>query len=484
MRKGVQLITYPDSLGGNLKSLHAVLENNFRGLFDGVHILPFYPSSGDRGFAPLTYFKVAPDFGSWEDISDLGSSHDVLADVMVNHISARSEYFQDFLMHGRKSKYANYFITLEKFWEDGIPVESDVEKIFLRREKPYSDYIVAATGKKETVWTTFGKENPSEQVDLDINSDEVRQMFVDVFRHFSEQNINIVRLDAVGYVAKKIDTSCFFVDPDVYDFLDWVRSIAEPLNIELLPEVHSHYSIQYKLSEKGYWIYDFILPYRILEALLTSKSEALTEYLKIRPLKQFTMLDCHDGIPVKPDLDGLVKSTDARHIVDICLSRGANLSKIVSDEHKGACGFDVHQIRGTYYSMLDCDDDAYIAARALQLFTPGIPQVYYTGLLAGENDNVRVAETGEGREINRHNYCMEEIEQSLRKPVVQRLLALIKFRNQYDVFDGDFQVSGTKDTISLCWNKGSLKASLDVDLKEKETVIRYIKDGLGNSFVA
>ncbi|MCL2864274.1 MAG: sucrose phosphorylase [Lachnospiraceae bacterium] len=481
MKKGVQLITYPDSLGGNIKELKDVLHKHFSGLFNGIHILPFYPSSGDRGFAPLTYFEVDSEFGTWEDIAGLGGEYDILADLMVNHISRKSRYFQDFLKKGRESEFSSYFLTLDKVWEDGNPVTADINKMFLRREKPYSAYTVGADSKEELVWTTFGKEDPSEQIDFDINSIAVRQMFVEILKHFSQQKINIVRLDAVGYVIKKLGTTCFFVEPEIYGFLDWIQSVAKPLGIELLPEVHSHYGIQYALAERGFWIYDFILPYRILEALLTKKSANLADYLKNRPHKQFTMLDCHDGIPVKPDLDGLVDSKDAKELVEICLSRGANLSKVVSEEHKSESGFDVHQIRGSYYSLLDCNDDAYIVSRALQFFTPGIPQVYYVGLLAGENDYEKVEKTGEGREINRHNFSSDELEESLQKPVVKRLLALIRFRNQYDVFDGDFRVRETDDTMNLFWEKGDLKASLHVDFRENKAVIQYldpIKNGI------
>lgn len=120
-------------------------------------------------------------------------------------------------------------------------------------------------------------------------------------------------MDAVGYVIKKLGTSCFFVEPEIYDFLDWVKELARSLEIELLPEVHSHYSIQYKLAEHGCWIYDFILPYRILDTMINQSSEALCDYLKNRPAKQFTMLDCHDGIPVKPDLDDLIVTTEAKN---------------------------------------------------------------------------------------------------------------------------------------------------------------------------
>ena len=112
----VQLITYPDSLGGNLKSLKYVLDNYFQDVFQGgIHILPPFPSSGDRGFAPLTYLEIAPEFGDWDDIKEIATEYDILLDLMVNHISQKSEYFQDFLLHGRDSKYADLFITLEKY---------------------------------------------------------------------------------------------------------------------------------------------------------------------------------------------------------------------------------------------------------------------------------------------------------------------------------------------------------------------------------
>jgi len=191
--------------------------------------------------------------------------------------------------------------------------------------------------------------------------------------------------------------------------------LANSLGIELLPEVHAQYSTQFKLAENGNWIYDFILPYMILESLINKTSINLCKYLEVRPYKQFTMLDCHDGIPVKPDLDGLVRTDDAKKLVDICVERGSNLSLIHSSEHKDKDGFDVHQIRCSYYSVLNCDDDAYLAARAIQFFAPGIPQVYYVGLLAGENDYEKVEDTGEGRDINRHNFSTMEIEEALQK---------------------------------------------------------------------
>ena len=189
------------------------------------------------------------------------------------------------------------------------------------------------------------------------------------------------------------------------------------------------------------------------------------------------MLDCHDGIPVKPDLDDLVETKAAQKIVDVCVERGSNLSLIYSDAHKNKDGFDVHQIRCSYYSVLNCDDDAYLAARAIQFFAPGIPQVYYVGLLAGKNDDEMVKLTGEGREINRHNFTISEIEKEVQKPVVQRLLKLIDFRNDYPAFNGEFIIENAKDNeIKLTWKKEDKCCTLNIDLDTYKSVIEYIDE--------
>ena len=322
--------------------------------------------------------------------------------------------------------------------------------MFLRRQVPYSTFNI--NGEDVSVWTTFGKETPSEQIDLDINSDAVRQLLKEFFENFHKNNVKIVRLDAIGYVTKKLGTSCFFVEPEIYEFLDWICDLAKSLDIDLLPEVHAHYTTQFKLAKYGNYIYDFILPYMILSTLVNKSSSQITEYLKVRPHNQFTMLDC-------------------------CLNHGANLSLVHSDAHKSPDGFDVHQIRCSYYSVLGCNDDAYLTARAIQFFAPGIPQVYYVGLLAGENDVENVKRTGEGREINRHNFTLEEIDKAYNQDVVQRLLKLIDFRNDYPAFDGTFHIEPSNDNeMILTWKKDDKYCTLNVDLTTSKSTIKYIND--------
>jgi sucrose phosphorylase len=476
MRPGVisprpQLLTYPDSLGGGLPQLNALLDGRLEGLFHGVHILPPFPSSGDRGFAPLTYHEIDPRFGTWDDIRRLGERHDVVLDLMINHISRQSPEFQDFERRGRRSPYADLFVTVDKVWPDGDPPRADIDLIFLRKpDSPFSTVTIRETGEQERVWTSFGSADWSEQVDLDITSDVTRALMTDWLQFFASQRVRIVRLDAVGYVVKKPGTSCFMVEPEIYDFLGWVTEEAASCGLTVLPEVHDTYATHRRLSEHGMWTYDFVLPGLILHALETGVAERLAAHLSGMPDRVFTTLDCHDGIPVRPDLDGILAPAEMLDLAALVEARGGNVNRLLSPTHSAAV--DVHQLNCTYYSALDCDDDRYLAARSLQLFARGVPQVYYMGLLAGENDHAAVGQTGEGRAINRHNYTAREIDGCLDRPVVQRLLELIRLRNHHPAFEGTLEVEQIgRSRLRMSWRAASSSCSLDVDVSSGRVTI-------------
>ncbi len=469
MRSGVisprpQLLTYPDSLGGGLAPLNALLDGRLQGLFKGVHVLPPFPSSADRGFAPLTYREIDPRFGTWDDIRRLRERHDVLLDLMINHISRQSAEFQDFERRGRRSPHADLFITVDKVWPDGDPPQADIDLIFLRKpDSPFSTIRVRETGEQERVWTSFGSADWSEQVDLDITSAATRALITDWLRFFGAQGVRIVRLDAVGYVVKKPGTSCFMVEPEIYEFLDWVTDVASSYGLTVLPEVHDTYATHRRLAEHGMWTYDFVLPGLILHAFETVDAGQLAAHLSGMPERVFTTLDCHDGIPVRPDLDGILDPAEMLDLAALVEVRGGNVNRLLSSRHAGAV--DVHQLNCTYYSALDCDDERYLAARAIQLFARGVPQVYYVGLLAGENDHAAVGQTGDGRAINRHNYTPREIDAALDRPVVQRLLDLIWLRNHHPAFDGALEVQQAGPAqLRMSWRAASSSCSLEVDL--------------------
>ena len=467
LRRGIeprpQLLTYPDSMGGDLQALGALVDGPLSGLFRGIHILPPFPSSGDRGFAPLTHERIDPRFGAWGDIERLAERHEVVLDLVVNHLSRESDEFQDFRRQGRDSSSADLFITLDKVWHDGQPREADVSRIFLRKpDSPFTTVTVEATGLEERIWTSFGSAGWSEQIDLDMTSPAGRSLVTAWMRTFADHGVSIVRLDAVGYVIKKAGTSCFMVEPEIYDFLDWITGVADALGLAVLPEVHDIRATHERLSQHGYWTYDFVLPGLLLHAFHSRSTRRLAAHLARSPARQVTILDCHDGIPIRPDLDGILEPIEMSDLAARIQALGGNVNRILSKAHTTAG--DIHQLNCTYLSALGGDEEQYVAARAIQLFARGVPQIYYVGLLGGANDHLAVARTGEGRDINRHDYSLDEIDAELQRPVVRRIIDLIRLRRTHPAFEGVLTVEADDEWLRMAWvhRDGDLRLGVDL----------------------
>lgn len=467
VRNQIMLITYSDSLGKNLQELKYILKKHLRGVVGGVHILPFYPSSADRGFAPIDYRLVDPEFGTYEDIVALGEEFDLMVDFMINHISRQSPYFQDFVANKDKSKYRDMFIRYKEFWPTGEPSQEDVGRIYRRQPRAPYTTVDFSDGTSEKVWCTFDEE----QIDLDVNAEVTKEFIRSSLGFLAQNGGSIIRLDAFAYAIKKLGTSCFFVEPEVWDLLEFSADILKPYGVEILPEIHEHYTIQLKLAERGYWVYDFALPMLLLYSLYSGDNRRLVHWLGICPRKQFTTLDTHDGIGVV-DVKDLLTEEEVEQTKGYLFARGANVKPIYNTMAYN--NLDVYQLNCTYYSALGNDDAAYLLARAIQFFTPGIPQVYYVGLLAGENDLDLLEETKVGRNINRHYYSVQEVEESMERPVVKQLFQLMRFRNSYPAFDGQFAVESIGDHgLRLTWQNDVHKAVLESCLKARDFQISY-----------
>lgn len=463
----VQLITYPDSLGGTLLELHYVLRRYLRRYIGGVHILPFYPSSADRGFSPLTYDEVDPAFGTWEDVELIGADFDLVVDFMVNHISRQSTYVQDYIENGADSEYADMFLSFNKLSPTGEISEADLAKVYTRKPRPPYTMIQRADGSREKLWCTFDYE----QIDLDLASPVTRRVLRKYLIRLARTKAKMIRMDAFAYSTMKIGTNCFFLEPQVWDLLEWLNEFVTPFGTEMLPEVHEHHRYHRKIANKGYWTYDFALPMLVLHTLYHHNSLRLREWLQICPRKQVTTLDTHDGIGVV-DVEDLMTPEEIEQTLNGLDEKGSNTRKLYSGpEYQN---LDVYQVNCTYYSALECNDDSYIAARTIQFFSPGIPQVYYVGLLAGENDIELVEATKNGRDINRHNYSLDEIAADINKPAVQRLLRLMEFRNNYPAFNGTFVIEeAPDDQLVLSWLNNPFRATAQIDLTTYRSVINY-----------
>jgi len=476
MKNNVQLIAYVDRLtGSNINALHQLLTEQFKQLFSGVHLLPFYyPIDGsDAGFDPINHSKVDQRLGDWQNVYQLGTEFDLMADLIVNHVSAQSEEFIDVLEKGNQSAFWELFITETKIFPQGMS-ESEQDKIYRPRPgKCFSTYTLA-NGTDVEFWTTFTKN----QIDIDVTSPAGQRYLENILTIFSQNNIKMLRLDAAGYAIKKANTSCFML-PETYDFIDDLTQKANQLGMATLVEIHAYYKTQIEIAKRVDHVYDFALPPLVLHTLFEQDHQALVHWLEISPKNCITVLDTHDGIgiidvgPIDNNA-GLLTPTEIDRLVVQIHTNSNNQS--LKATGSAASNVDIYQVNCSYYDALARNDYQYLLARAIQFFSPGIPQVYYAGLLAQTNDMSLLNKTNVGRDINRPYLDAEQIYLALQKPVVKALMALISIRNQADAFDGEFSIISNAEYFTLRWQKTDSVASLLVNLTANIATITLVEN--------
>jgi len=476
-RNAVQLITYADRLAGDLPGLGALLRTEpWASAFGGVHVLPFFtPFDGaDAGFDPQDHTAVDPRLGTWQDVAALAESGDTMVDLIVNHVSASSAAFVDVLDKGDASSSAGLFLTMSSVFPDGA-TEAQLAAVYRPRPGlPLTPYTLG--GVKRLVWTTF----TSQQIDIDVRSAAGRRYLESVLTTIADAGVSMVRLDAVGYAVKDPGTSCFMT-PATFAFIEEFTARARALGVEVLVEVHSYYRKQIEIGAAVDRVYDFALPPLLLHALTTGESGPLVAWQQVRPTNAVTVLDTHDGIGIidvgpdqsEPDRPGLLRPDQLDALVETIHENTQGQSRLASGAV--ASNLDIYQVNATYYDALGRDDRRYLLARAIQFFTPGIPQVYYVGVLAGHNDMELLARTGVGRDINRHHYDPAEIDHELQRPVVQALFALCRFRSHVPAFEGTFgfSVDDGGSVLTYRWQHGLSHAQLTADLATSSARIEW-----------
>ena len=536
---GTLLNAYPDSIGGRLSDIVALLKRDeFKDVFQSFYILPsVFNTDLDRGFSLINY-ELSETYASSQDIQDLHDLNiDLLMDFILNHISVLSHQFQDIIRNGDASKYRDFFIDWNRFWEghgqmneEGyiVPDPEVIKDMFFRkaglpilmvrfpdgRDVPYwntfyqeviynpldplslvreldlqygtavsiSNYVNEALQEKKNLdeldlheWNSY-KETIKEylnahrsylgQMDLNIKSPLVWDYYRETLKKLSDYGVAIVRLDAFAYAPKEVGERNFLNDPGTWDLLQKIDDIASEYGLTLLPEIHASYGEKtYKLlADKGYMVYDFFLPGLLIDALIRKNGFYLKKWIdeivenKIRTVN---MLGCHDGIPLL-DLKGLLPEEDIQNLIDAVVARGG----YVKDLHGAKNVY--YQVNATYYSALGESDQRMLLARALQMFMPGKPQIWYLDLFAGKNDYEAMARAGAGghKEINRTNLSLKEAEAKLQEDVVQKQLELLRFRNTCPVFteDADITVECNESLLEICWNNVAGKVTLKADL--------------------
>ncbi|MCR4999225.1 MAG: sucrose phosphorylase [Lachnospiraceae bacterium] len=486
MNQGVMLNAYPDSMGENLGDIVAILQKpQLKDVFSSFYILPsMFHTDLDRGFSVQDY-GLEETLAKREDLQNLmDMGIDLKLDFILNHASVLSPQFQDLIKNGSASKYKDFFINWNTFWDghgsmnaEGY-IEPDAELIkdmFFRKPGLPILMVEFPDGKQVPYWNTFyqkvweerGETKYLGQMDLNVKSELVWEFYDDTLRTLASYGATIVRLDAFAYASKEVGKRNFFNEPETWDILARLRKLADKYGLTFLPEIHASYEEgRYRqVTDKGYMTYDFFLPGLIIDALENADGTHLQKWaneVQDSGIGVVNMLGCHDGIPLL-DLKGILPEDQIQKLIDVIVARGG----FVKDLHGAKNVY--YQVNATYYSALGDDDAKMLLARALQIFMPGKPQVWYLDLFAGKNDRAAMERAGEGghKEINRTNLSASDVEERLQWPVVQKQIELLRLRNTHPAFGKgavmDFAVDGSKVTIT--WTKGGNHIELRADLR-------------------
>lgn len=303
------------------------------------------------------------------------------------------------------------------------------------------------------------------QMDLNIKSPLVWEHYENTLKQLSEYGAKIVRLDAFAYAPKEPGEKNFLNDPGTWDLLAKVRELADKYGVTLLPEIHASYGekIYDVVANKGYMTYDFFLPGLLIYAIEKKDGTVLkrwAEEIQEKKIRVVNMLGCHDGIPLL-DLRGFLQDEEIEGLIQTLVDRGGYVKNLHGQKNM------YYQVNATYFSALGEDEKKLLFARAVQMFMPGKPQIWYLDLLAGKNDYEAVERAGAGghKEINRTNLTLEQIEDALKLPVVQKQLELLQFRNTNPAFgfDSDFAISMTGTKMEIKWSSGEQEVTLVAD---------------------
>jgi len=458
-RERVHLLAYAERLGGDIEGVADLLDGPLS-VFGGVHLLPFFvPFDGDdAGFDPIDHASVDSRLGTWDDVRRIASDREVTADLIVNHVSSGSAEFIDWLEKQELSAHDGMFLTFDTVFPEGAS-EDEITAFYRPRPGlPFTAYR-SADGRRRLVWTTF---MPS-QVDLDVRHPAAVAHLDRLLKTLADGGVSTVRLDAVGY-AVKTPGSDSFMTAETLDFVRDITALGRKHGLRVLVEVHAHYSQQLAIAPLVDLVYDFALAPLLMHSLITGTTDRLAHWLEIRPRNAVTVLDTHDGIGVidagpSGEREGLISFEEMRTIFDYAAVATGGHSTIASV--LPAWTALPHQINATFFSALGADEDAYLLCRAVQLFLPGVPQIYYVGLLGGLDDTGLFARTGQGRDVNRHLYSGDELRDALTGAVPQAILGLVRLRNDHEAFDGDFSFEADERTLRLRWSDGTAFAQLE-----------------------
>ncbi len=437
----VWLITYGDSIQQEnekpLTTLDRFTKEALKGVVNGIHILPFFPYSSDDGFSVIDYSQVNDGLGDWDDIEDIAKNFHLMADLVINHCSSRSRWFDNFKQ--RKSPGKDYFFEASP--------DADLSQVVRPRTSPLLRGVETLDGKRN-VWCTFSHD----QVDLDFSNPDVLCEFVSIIKQYLDHGVRIFRLDAVAFLWKELGTACIH-HPKTHEVVRLLRTLIEhhsPSAI-LITEtnVPNHENLSYfGNANEAHAVYNFSLPPLVLQALTAGTSKHLKAWQMSMPPAQmgtfyFNFLASHDGIGLRP-AEGLISEKEIDDLVNAMQLFGARISWRSAEGGRdkpyeiNVTLFDAMQ--GTINGPDKWQIDRFMCAHAIMLSLEGVPGIYIHSLLGTNNYYEGVERTNHNRTINRYKWDYESITKKIgdnkthHSIIFNKMLTLLKTRIRQPAF--------------------------------------------------
>ncbi len=441
--KDVFLITYGDTLNQKgevpLRTLHKFAGKQFKDVFSTIHILPFFPFSSDDGFSVMDFFAVNPELGAWEDLQPLGEHFKLMFDLVLNHVSAQSTWFQ------------NYLEEIPGFEKLAIEVDpaTDLSLVTRPRSLPLLTEFEKSSGKTVHVWTTFS----ADQIDLDFKSLDVLLKMIEALLFYVKQGATSIRLDAIAYLWKEIGTTCIHLSP-THEIVKLFRSILDVAAPEVTLITETNVPHQENISYFGngrneaQMVYNFTLPPLLFYTFVREDATVLSDWAKGLHLTSdsntfFNFTASHDGVGVRP-LEGILPQAEIDKLIQTVKANGGRVSyKENTDGSESPYELNITYVDAFGNKAFKTDPlhtKRFLASQSIQYALPGVPATYIHSILGSRNWREGVRQTQRARTINREKLQVDNILSQLEDPETFRsrifypYIELIKIRRKQPAF--------------------------------------------------
>jgi len=435
------VISYGDSiLQQGEKPLHTLkqfLDRYADGYINGVHILPFYPFTSDDGFSVLDYSSVNESLGDWSDIQSIAADYSLMSDLVINHCSARSPWFDNFIKDRDPGR--NFFVTASP--------DDDLSAVVRPRTNPLLREVETVNGT-QYVWCTFSHD----QVDLNFRNPEVLKQFVSIIRQYLDSGVRLFRLDAVAFLWKQPGTNCLNLE-QTHEIVRLLRTLIEHAQDDAIIVTETNIPNRENLAYFGnaneaHWVYNFSLPPLLVNSLITGDCHYLKQWMMSMPPARngtayFNFIASHDGIGLRP-AEGLLTEGEINTLVETMQTFGGRISWRTGDQAQrkpyeiNIALFDA--LQGTTHGPDQWGLQRFLCAHAIMLALEGVPGIYIHSLVGTRNDYQRVENAGHNRAINRHQWQYSELQDRLADAnssehlVFSGISELLKIRRQQSAF--------------------------------------------------